>query len=114
MAPKPTKLPADLGKAGRALWSDVVSSWELGQADLVILLQACRTADHLEVLREAADGAKVVLLGRLGQTMMHPVHAEIRAERRSLLALLGALGLTTDADPAPEPGPRVERQRIIS
>jgi len=38
-----------------------------------------------------------MITGRLGQVQPNPLRAELRAERRSLVLLLAALGLTTDA-----------------
>jgi hypothetical protein len=103
--------PADLGKAGLRLWRDVAGEWDLSEPDLALLTQAARVADHLADLAESATGQPAVVSGRFGQLLTNPVFPEIRAERRLLIALLGALGFTSDAPEAAQPGPRVARSR---
>lgn len=103
--------PSDLGRAGTRLWRDIVAGWEMGEPDLVLLLQACRVADHLDELNEAARDVSAIITGRPGQVTAHPLFAEIRAERRALVNLLRALGFTSDAPEPAEPGPRVIREK---
>jgi hypothetical protein len=90
---RPPPPPRDLHKTGKALWRGVVRDFELAPSDLVLLKQAADVADRIETLREAA-GADPVVRGYHGQAQVHPGWAELRSERRLLLALLGGLGLT--------------------
>lgn len=52
------KAPAGLGPRGTALWRDVTKGYSLDDkpAELVILEEACRTADRLEKLDELLRG----------------------------------------------------------
>jgi hypothetical protein len=106
---RPPQPPHELRKAGRALWRGVVGDFELGPSDLVLLRQACDVADRIETLREAA-GAEPVVRGYHGQAQVHPGWAELRSERRLLLALLGGLGLTVGSI-EPADGPVQVRER---
>jgi hypothetical protein len=93
--------PEGAGPAGRRLWRDVVHAWDLGEADLLLLRQAVDVADRVDRLAGLARKTTPVIQGRLGQLVPSPLAVELRAERRLLVQLLAALGLTTDAVTAP-------------
>ncbi|MFK0173401.1 hypothetical protein ACIQU5_31925 [Streptomyces sp. NPDC090306] len=42
--------PAGLGERGSRMWRDTLAIWALTPAHLVLLEEACRTADRLDVL----------------------------------------------------------------
>ncbi|MFF8406911.1 hypothetical protein ACF06P_35450 [Streptomyces sp. NPDC015684] len=42
--------PAGLGERGRRMWRETLASWSLNPAHLVLLGEACRIADRLELL----------------------------------------------------------------
>jgi phage terminase small subunit len=98
--------PADLGRAGLRLWADVCRDWQLGQADLIMLAEACRLADTLETMAGQATDEPVVITGRFGQRLPNPWHQERRAMQRTLISLFSALGLTADAEQEAQPAPR--------
>jgi hypothetical protein len=97
MSVKVPKSPDHAGPAGRRLWRDVLSQWELGEADVLLLEQAVRVIDRCQLLGELLRRSPPVITGRLGQVLPNPLAAELRSERRVLLGFLAALGLTSDA-----------------
>jgi len=50
--PKP---PAGLRKAGRALWTAVLTDFELTEHESVVLREACRIADSLDGCRRSSS-----------------------------------------------------------
>jgi hypothetical protein len=64
-----------------------------------ILAQACRVADIIAEMDEAADEAPLTVRGSMGQPVISPFIAEARAQRALLAQLLGRLGLP-DTDEA--------------
>ena len=58
-----------------------------------ILTQACRVADVVAELHEAADEAPLTVKGSMGQQAISPFIAEARAQRALLAQLLSRLGL---------------------
>ena len=42
--------PAGLGERGSKLWKEAVETWQLSPAHLVLLEEACRVTDRLDVL----------------------------------------------------------------
>lgn len=73
------------------------AEWDLPAADLLLLEQACAAADRCADLRRECAGQPAMITGRLGQSLPNPLFAEARAERRSLVAMMAALGLLVDA-----------------
>ena len=97
--PKP---PDKLAKAGQSLWDDVVGKYDLRVDELAGLLVACKTADRLALL-EAAHldlGRPFLTRGSMGQDVIHPLIAEIRAQESHLSALLVKLKLPEDGGAA--------------
>lgn len=76
----------------------MTAEWELGESDLVLLREAVDVTDRCARLGVLARKTSPVISGRLGQLQPNPVATELRAERRLLLQLLAALGLTADAE----------------
>ena len=95
--------PKSLGAAGRRLWRQMLADWDLSEDSRVMLTQACHCTDACERLQEIAADEPPMIKGRLGQQLPNPVYAELRAERRLLLALLLALREPA-ADDAGYPG----------
>jgi hypothetical protein len=59
--------PAGLGLAGARLWRRVAAEFEMNPAELMLLEQACRTADVLTGIDEALDGEPLTVKGSMGQ-----------------------------------------------
>lgn len=93
--------PADLGPAGRALWSkltrDYAISDEHGQAVLEV---AARAADRAESCRLAILKSKtgMIVKDRFRQLRPHPLLAVERAARAQVLQALKALSLPIPED----------------
>lgn len=95
------KAPAGLGAAGRKLWREVLADFELPPDGLALLVQACRTVDELERLREALANAEVMTTGSQGQPVTSPLFAEARAHRATLAKLIAQLALPDEDDVTP-------------
>lgn len=87
--------PAGLGAAGAKLWRSVVEVFDFAEepGKVALLAQACRVADIVAELDEAADQAPLTVKGSVGQQVISPFIAEARAQRALLAQLLGRLGL---------------------
>lgn len=87
--------PKGTGPAGRALWRDVVGTFELDAAELGLLREAVRTTDALDALNAvvAADGVLDPTTGKA-----HPALVEARQQRMALARLVASLRLPDDND----------------
>lgn len=94
------RLPADLQKPGRALWRRITSEFDLSadpdKAEL--LFQACRTADQIAELDEAAAEAPLTVRGSMGQPVISPLIAEARVQRSLLGQLLARMNFQDSSD----------------
>ena len=89
------RTPKGLGAAGRRLWRSVVDEFELTEAESLLLLQAARAADRLEVLADALQGAELTVTTVRGDTGISPLLAESRAQSLLLARLLSTLRNST-------------------
>jgi hypothetical protein len=81
--------------AGKKLWKEINSTFELDEEPhkLHVLTQACRVADIVAELDEAADEGPLTVRGSQGQPVISPLISEARFQRALLAQLLGRLGL---------------------
>lgn len=100
MATKPVA-PADLRAAGKKLWRDTLGDFDLTAPELRLLLEACRTADELEILRKAILDGDLLTVGSTGQPVVSRVYDEIRKHRDSLTKTIAALALPAEDDAQP-------------
>lgn len=98
--PKPPKTLAD---AGNALWSEVVGKYDLRPDEARVLADACHTADRVATMREELAERQIVTAGSMGQEVVHPLVAELRAHEAQVASLLGKLGLPDDDDGSVKP-----------
>lgn len=108
------RAPADLQAPGRRLWRQVVTPYVLTPAELLILEQACRTADELMIIEKAVrDLDDLVVVGSMMQPKAHPLLEEVRRHRVMLDKLTRSLNLP-DAGVVVRPdarsGPRTLRK----
>ncbi len=101
--------PAELGCTGSALWKEIVARWQIDDAGLRVLLDACHACDRAESLRQQIERDGEMLPCATGSSKLNPaVMAELSA--RGLIArLLGRLGVL-DNDEIRRPG-RPSNQR---
>jgi hypothetical protein len=79
------KYPTGLGAAGRGLWRQVMTGFELDPAEMATLEQACRTVDLLGRI-DVELSADVTAEGSMGQVRAHP----LLRSRTELCTLLDA------------------------
>lgn len=87
------RTPAGLQAEGKKLWRSVTAEFDLESEPhkLHVLAQACRVADVVAVLDDAADEAPLTVKGSMGQQVISPFIAEARAQRSLLAQLLARL-----------------------
>lgn len=89
------KVPAGLGDSGSALWRSVSGKYELRADEVVMLEAACRAQDRVDAMERERDGA-VTATGSMGQLVVHPLVAEIRAHEAQIAGMLAKLKLPDD------------------
>jgi hypothetical protein len=85
--------PAGLQKSGKALWRKITGEFDLQYEPdrLELLFQACKTADQIAELDEAAVDAPLTVKGSKGQPVISPFIAEARVQRGLLAQLLSRM-----------------------
>lgn len=84
--------PKGLKPAGAGLWRDVTSKYVLRSDERMVLEKACRAVDRI-VAMEAELGDAVTATGSMGQIVVHPLIAEVRAHEAQVASLLRSLKL---------------------
>jgi hypothetical protein len=87
------RVPAALDKTGRSLWRRITAEFDL-QSDpdrAELLFQACKVADQIAELDEAAAEAPLTVKGSMGQQVISPFIAEARVQRGLLAQLLSRM-----------------------
>lgn len=89
------RAPTGLQRAGKALWKSLTDVFDFAEepGKVQLLAQACRVADIVAELDDAAAEAPLTVKGSMGQPVISPYIAEARAQRALLAQLLGRLGL---------------------
>lgn len=90
-----TRAPNGLGQAGKKLWSTVTDSFELGEHELLVLLEACRTADTLNELEESRKMYGSVIDSPHGKKA-NPAVVEARQQRLVFAKLLASLAIPAE------------------
>lgn len=92
------RLPAGMGSEGKRLWRKITAVFDLeNDPDKAeILAQACRTADVIAELDEAAAEAPLLVKGSMGQPVISPFIAEVRVQRALLAQLLARLNFSEE------------------
>jgi len=94
------KAPAGLADAGSKLWRDVTGKYALRADELITLEAACRASDRVVAMEAERDGA-IMTSGSMGQPIVHPLIAEVRAHEAQIAGLLAKLKLPDDSGAAP-------------
>jgi hypothetical protein len=90
------KVPTGLNAAGKALWSQISGKYELRADELATLESACRASDRVVAMEEARAG-EIMTVGSMGQAVVHPLIAEVRAHEAQIASLLAKLKLPDEA-----------------
>jgi hypothetical protein len=89
--------PNELADSGRKLWVDILEQYELDSHELLILKEACRVADRLDLLAEAAAGEPLTRISnKTGDPVANPLLVEARQQSITLARLTAALRLPTE------------------
>lgn len=104
MARRPA-LPVELGKRGKAYYAQILKDYELEESDLQILLEAARTLDEVEALKESVSTFGVMTKGSTGQAVVNPALAEMRQARAMFARLVHQLDLPEMEDEELESSP---------
>lgn len=99
-----TPAPDGLADRGAAFWRDVTADYDLTDAELHLLHEACRTLDDLDRLAAMVAEHGVTVKGSAGQPVANPAMTEARGQRLALHRLVAALALP-DPDDSPIPTP---------
>ena len=79
-----------------------MGDFDLTDAELELLAEACRTLDNLDNLAAMVAEHGAAVAGSQGQVIVNPAIGEARAQRLALHRLLAALQLPDDdAEPVP-------------
>lgn len=96
------KYPKGLQESGRRLWKSVLEEFELEPHEELQLLQACRTADRLDALAGAAEGAALTVRNAKGDEVANPLLVESRQQSIVYARLIAALRLPNESDQRPQ------------
>jgi hypothetical protein len=93
------RAPSGLGKAGRALWRDIMAEFGLAPHEAAILVQCCRVVDRLDAIEaELSAAPSLVVAGSTGQMRPHPLLGEQRMQMRVLESLSRALSIPLEGE----------------
>ena len=99
VSPISLKAPKGLKRTGRALWTAVMTEFELGTVERILLLQLARCADRCDALDSQIRSQGIV---RTLGGMPHPAVAELRQTSILYARLLSALRLPDQEDVRPQ------------
>lgn len=87
------RMTSGLGPDGQKLWRAIVAEFDLSLEPhkVQILSQACRVADQIAELDEAAAEAPLTVRGSMGQPVISPFISEARVQRALLAQLLARM-----------------------
>ncbi|MFJ1995721.1 hypothetical protein [Streptomyces asiaticus] len=107
----PPPAPDGLGERGLRLWSDTVRDLELDPDETVLLEEACRLTDEVDVLTAALDAGGLMVKGSRGQQVANPLIRELRQHRLALARVLRQLGATNPGEDTGERSTPSQRGR---
>lgn len=98
---KPPRAPNGLKARGKRFWAEILEEFELSNAEMTILHEACRCLDRLDALTAQITADGVTTTGSMGQIVVHPAVQEARQQQLALDRLIRALGLPPDEERPP-------------
>ena len=80
-------MPRGLGTEGQKLWTGVIGEFNLAYEPhkVRILTDACKTADLIKRLDDAAVQAPLTVKGSMGQEVINPLIAQVQTARMQLM-----------------------------
>lgn len=102
MTQKIPPAPRGLGKSGRKLWRSVQEMAEMETHEELLLLEACRTADRLDSLADAAQSAPLTVTNHKGDEVANPLMVESRQQSIVLARLIAALRIPDEEGRTPQ------------
>jgi hypothetical protein len=98
--PRRPRMPNGLGSAGQRLWNDVLDEFDLSAEPHKrrILADACRIADYVKRMDDAAVKAPLLTKGSMGQEVIHPLIDKAITARGQLAQLLARLNFAPPDD----------------
>jgi hypothetical protein len=99
---RPAKFPTGLLTAGRELWKSVVDVYELDCHESLLLLQAARCADRLDLIAAALEDAPLTMVNFKGDPVPHPLLGESRQQALALSRLLASLRMPAGDEARPQ------------
>lgn len=97
--PARPKAPAGLGAEARALWIATNEEYSFETAaDFTLLRQLCETLDRLREIQAAIKTGGLMVPGSQGQLRLNPLLQAEEASRRTILAHVRALRLTSSLE----------------
>ncbi|RYF61526.1 MAG: hypothetical protein EOO27_01705 [Comamonadaceae bacterium] len=94
--PPRTKAPAGLSAEARALWNSTNDEYSFETAaDFTLLRQLCETLDRLRQIQAELKTGGLMVEGSTGQMRLNPLLQAEEAARRTILAHVRALRLST-------------------
>lgn len=96
------RAPRGLKAAGRSLWKSIQDVYEMQQHEEQLLLEACRTADRLDALADAAEDAPLTVTNSKGDEVAQPLLVESRQQSIVYARLIAALRLPDEQDERPQ------------
>ena len=100
MSEKPKAPDGLFPEVGARFWVQVVEKYDLRVDELAVLEKACRAMDRIAAMESALLDEPLVAKGSMGQPVVHPLVAEIRAHEAQVASLLGRLKLPDDSSVA--------------
>lgn len=83
--------PKGLRASGRRLWRSALADYDFDVHEELLLLQACRCADRLDLLATEAANNPVTVINVKGDQVAHPALVESRQQSLTLARLLASL-----------------------
>mgnify|MGYP000271212375 FL=1 len=114
--------PTGLGKGpGSRLWKEIVALYDLRPDELQVLEEACRETNLVSEMRLELQKSKILTTGSMGQTVVHPLVAELGKHRATVAALLRQLklpdapsGVASPQADAGKPSANSDRARAVA
>lgn len=83
--------PKGLRQSGRRLWRSAMADYEFDTHEELLLVQACRCVDRLDLLAIEAANNPVTVVNVKGDQVAHPALVESRQQSITLARLLASL-----------------------